>query len=48
MAQKLERTRKVIKIGEIGDEYEILTVEVKQIALIGNDTKRSLEMTPKK
>ena len=46
MAQKLGRTKKVIKIGKISDKYDIITVG-KKISLFGNETKISLEMTPK-
>ena len=46
MVQKLERTKKVIKVGKIIGKYENLTVEDKWISLIGDNTKRSLEMTP--
>ena len=41
------RNRKVIKVGEISGKYDILTVEEKQIYLIGNNMKRRLEMTLK-
>ena len=43
--KKLGRTKKVIKVGKIGDKYDIFTVEEKRIVLIGNRTKRILEMT---
>ena len=45
--KKSGRTQKVIKIGKISDKYDILTVEEKQISLIGDETKISLETTPK-
>ena len=44
MVQKLGRTKKVIKVGEMSEKYDFLTVEGK----IVNKTKRSLEMTPGK
>ena len=31
MVQKLGRTQQVIKVGKISDDYEILTVEEKQV-----------------
>ena len=36
----------MIKVGKISEKCDILTVEEKRMALIGNKTKRSLEMTP--
>ena len=36
----------MIKVGEINGKYYILTVEQKRVALIGNNTKRGLEITP--
>ena len=47
MVQNLGRTKKVIKVGKVSGKYEILTVEENQISLIGNNTKRILEMNPK-
>ena len=40
------RTEKVINVGKISDKDEILKVEDKQLYLIGNKTKGSLEMNP--
>ena len=42
MVQKLERTKKLIKVGKINENYDILTVEKKQTALIENKTKINL------
>ena len=46
MVKKFGRTKKVIKVGKISEKDEMLTVEEKRISLIGNKTKRILEMTP--
>ena len=35
MVQKIGKTKRVIKFGKIGGKYDILTVEVKRIDLIG-------------
>ena len=37
----------MIKLGKISERDEILIVEEKRLPLIGNRTKRSLEMNPK-
>ena len=44
--KKIGKTKKIIKVGEISEKDDILTVGKKWISLIGNKTKRSLEMTP--
>ena len=36
----------MIKVRKVSDKYDIWTVEEKWIPLIGNKTKRSLEITP--
>ena len=46
MVQNLVRTKKVIKVGEISEKDDILTIEKIIIALILNKIKISLEMTP--
>ena len=46
MVQKMGGTKKVINVGEISGIYDILTAEEKQVARIGNRTKRILEMNP--
>ena len=38
----------MIKVKKISKKYDILTVEENLTSLIGNKTKRSLEMTPRK
>ena len=43
--KNLER-KKILKVGKIGAKDEILTVQEKKIGNIGNDKRRSLEMTP--
>ena len=48
MVQNIGKNQKMIKVGKISEKYDILTVEEKLIPLIGNKTKRSLEMTPGK
>ena len=45
MYQKLGRTEEMIKVGNISEKCDILTVEEKRIARIVNRTKSSLEMT---
>ena len=47
MVQKLGRTKKVIKVGEISEKCDILTVEEKETSLIGNKTKVILEINPR-
>ena len=42
------RTKKVIKVGKISCKDDILIFEKKRVVLIGNKTKRSLEMTTQK
>ena len=44
MVQKLGRTKRVLKIGEIGAKYDIVTVKEKKIAHRGNNTRRRLKM----
>ena len=46
--QKIGKNPKVIKVGKVSEKYDILTVEEKLIALIVNNTKRILEMNPRK
>ena len=46
MVQNIGRNQKMIKVGKTSEKYDILTVEEKLISVIGNKTKRSLEMTP--
>ena len=48
MFQKCRRTKMIIKVGKINEKDETLTVEEKRISLIGNKTKKILEMTPQK
>ena len=36
----------MIRVGKGSEKYYILTVEEKRIAIIGNKTKRILEMAP--
>ena len=36
------------KVGSISNKVDILSIGQKQIFLIGNKTKRSLETTPRK
>ena len=45
--KKMGGTKKVIKVEKISEKCYILTVEEKRICLIGNKTKRGLEMTPR-
>ena len=45
MVPKIEKNKKVIKVGEIGEIDQILTVEEKRMARIGSKKKMSLEMT---
>ena len=47
MAKITGKNQNVIKIGEIGEKDDILTVEEKPIALVVKNTKRSLEMNPR-
>ena len=42
------KNQKVIKIGEICNKYDILTLQEKRVALIGNKTNIILEMAPQK
>ena len=44
----MRRTKKAIKVGKISEKCDILIVGEKQIGLIGNNTKRRLETTPRK
>ena len=44
MAQKIRRTKRVLKVGEIGAKNDTLYIQEKQQNLRGNNTKRSLEM----
>ena len=46
MVQNLGRNKKLIKVGRISEKYDILRFEGKCMALIGNKTKVSLEITP--
>ena len=46
MVQKIGLTKKVIKVGKIIGKYDILTGEEKWAAIIGNNKKTSLKMTP--
>ena len=46
--QKVGKNKKAIKVGKISEKDDILTVEERPIALIGNKTKRSLVITPQK
>ena len=48
MVQKLGRTKKAIKVGKISGKDNISRVEEKRVSFIGNNTKRSLEMTLRK
>ena len=48
MVQKFGNSQKVVKVGKISFKYDILTVEEKQIALIGKKTKMSLEVNSRK
>ena len=48
MIQKLGRTKKVIKVGKIRENYDVLTAEEKRIYLIGDKTKISLVMMTSK
>ena len=45
---KLGITKKVIKVTKISEIFDTLTVGEKLIALIGNKTKRILEVTQRK
>ena len=47
MVQKQGRIKKLMKVGKISGQDDILTVKEKQIELIVNKTKSSLEMTPR-
>ena len=47
MDQQLGRTKEVIKVGKTSEKDDIITVEEKRIRIIGNKTKRSLEMNPR-
>ena len=38
--------KKIIKVEKISGKYDILTVEEKRVTLIGNNKKRSIEITP--
>ena len=38
----------MIKIGGICNKYDILTIQEKRVALVGNKTKIILEMVPQK
>ena len=42
------KTKIVLKVGNISAKNNILTVQKKQRASIGNKTKRNLEMSPQK
>ena len=44
MVQTFGRNQKLVKFGQFSGKDDILTVEEKQVALIGNKTKISLEM----
>ena len=44
--KKLGRTKKFLKVGKFCDKEEILRVQEKIVALIGNKIKRNLEITP--
>ena len=44
--KKIGRTKKLIKVGEISGEYDILTVKEKLAWLIGNKTNLHPEMNP--
>ena len=45
MAQKLGKSKRVIKVRKISAKYDILTIQDKQQAIIVNKTKRNLETT---
>ena len=47
MVQILGSNKKVIKVGKIDGNCDVLTVEGELIAVNGNDTKRVIEMTLK-
>ena len=42
--KKLQRTKKCFNVGNIGTKDDILKVQEKLVALVGNKTKRSLGM----
>ena len=44
--KKFGRSRKVIMVGKISSKYEILTVEEREISIIGIKTRIILDMTP--
>ena len=46
--QKLGRTKKSIKVGEISGEYDILTVRDKLVTLIGNKARKRIEIYQRK
>ena len=46
MVQKLEREKRVLKVGEISDKNDILTIQEKLRAHIGIRTNRSIVMDP--
>ena len=45
MVQKIGITERVLKVGKMSAKNDILTVQYKQRAHIGNKKKRSLEIT---
>ena len=47
LGSKIDKNKKNLKVGKVGDKDNILTVQKKKVVHIGNNTKISLEMTPR-
>ena len=43
MVPKLARTKELFKVGKIGDKHNISIVQKKQVARIGNNSKKAID-----